>query len=731
MKRIILGIDGMSCSACSQGIEKYLKKQDGIIDINVNLVMANATIDYDETKLDKSKIEKFINDVGFKSTGIYKLKEEKRGSKEKIFFIIFSILAVIVLYVSMFSMFGVPLPRFLDYNINPKTYSIVLLVLVEPFLVYGFDIIKNGIKSLFLGVPNMDTLVALGVTSSLGYSIYSFVMVMLGKTSFVHNLYFESCAIIIYFIKLGRFIDKTNKDKTREAIKKLVQITPDIARLKVGAEEKEVSIDEIQKGDTLICRPGEKIAVDGIIINGSTHIDESFITGESMPVKKVQGDKVVAGSINFDGYIEYEAEKIGRDSTVSEIVRLVVEATNTKMKISKLADKVSGIFVPCVMGIALVTFIVYLCLGMGFNVALNFFVTVLVVACPCALGLSTPLAIVISVGKCASKGILVKNSETLEIASKIDTVVFDKTGTLTYGNLKIAKFINFSAGLNEKEIFRYVYSLEVLSTHPIKNAFSQRASEEKVEAFQVDDFKNINGMGIIGKIQNKTIICGNNKILSKFKVKNKQPNIEKEIGALGSIVYVAVENELVGLYVVSDIIKNDARETVKELQNKNIEVVLLSGDSKEVAESIAHELNIKTVYAGVLPSEKSKIIGKLKKESKHVLMCGDGINDSPALASADIGVSVSNGTDIAMSSSDVVLMNDNLTRIVDLLDIGKRTIKNIKQNLFWAFFYNTLMVPIATGAFSFIGVIINPMIAGIAMVLSSLTVVLNALRLKK
>lgn len=730
MKRIILGIEGMSCSACSQGIEKYIKKQDGIVDVSVNLVMANATIDYDENKLDKAKIEKFIRDVGFKSTGIYKLKDEKEGNKEKILFIIFSILAVVVLYVSMFSMFGVPLPRFLDYNYNPKTYAIVLLGLVIPFLIYGFDVIKSGIKCLILGIPNMDTLVALGVISSLGYSIYSFVMIMLGESSFVHNLYFESCAIIIYFIKLGRFIDKTNKAKTRDAIKKLVQITPSVAILKVGSEEKEVTIDEIQKGDTLICRPGEKIVVDGIVVSGETHIDESFITGESMPVKKVKDDNVVAGSINFDGYIEYEAKRIGKESTVSEIVRLVVEATNTKMKISKLADKVSGIFVPCVMAIALVTFTMYLCLGQGFNVALNFFVTVLVVACPCALGLSTPLAIVISEGKCASRGILVKNSETLEIASKVNTVVFDKTGTLTYGNLKIAKFINFSK-MDEKEILKYVYSLEKLSSHPIKNAFIESANTQNIKGLNVSNFENIDGMGIIGDVEGKRIICGNHKLLEKYKIKNDYQDKVKEVSKLGSSVYVVINKELVGLYIVSDIIKEDAKDIVKCLQSRHIEVVMLSGDSKEVAENRAEELNIKTVFSEVLPSEKSKIINELKKQNKVVLMCGDGVNDSPALATSDIGVSVSNGTDIAISSSDVVLMSDNLMKIVDLLDIGKKTIKNIKQNLFWAFSYNTLMIPIATGMFSFLGIVINPMIAGISMVLSSLTVVLNALRLKK
>ena len=731
MKRIILGIEGMSCSACSQGIEKYLKKQDGILSVSVNLVMANATIEYDENKLNKNKLEKFIKNAGFKSTGIYKLQDEsKTNKKNKVLFTCFTVLAILVLYISMGSMIGFPLPNFMSYENNPKVFSIILFIFVIPFLVYGIDIFKSGIKCLFLKMPNMDTLVTIGVFSSLGYSIYSFIMIMEGNAAFIHSLYLESCAIIIYFIKLGRFIDSSNKSKTREAIKNLVQVTPNKAVIKVNGEEKEVTLDEIKQGDILVCRAGDKIAVDGVIISGATHINESFITGESMPVNKCVGDNVIAGSINFDGYIEYSARRIGRDSTISEVVRLVVEATNTKMKISKLADKISGIFVPVVMGIALLTFIIYLCIGTSFNIALNFFVTVLVVACPCALGLSTPIAIVISEGKCAKKGILVKNSQTLEIASKVDTVVFDKTGTLTYGKLKIAKFFNFSK-YNDDEVLRLVCSVEKLSSHPIKNAFLDISKERKIDLLNITNFKTIDGKGVVGKVDKSTIVVGNNKILDEFKIENKHTDIEKQIAHEGSLVYVAQNKTVLGLYVVSDVIKESAKEIVRQLKNRKIEVIMLTGDNEEVAKAKASELGINLVYASVLPKEKNEIINQLKSKGRVVLMCGDGINDSPALAAADIGLSVHNGTDIAMNSSDVVLMSDNLSRIVELLDIGRKTIKNIKENLFWAFFYNMLMIPIATGMFSFIGLVINPMIAGLAMVLSSLTVVLNALRLKR
>ena len=414
MKKIVLGIEGMSCAACSSAIEKYLNKQDGISYASVNLVMANATVEYDETKLSQKQIENFIKEVGYKSTGLFKMVDEnQKVKKQKVWLLSFAVLTIILLYVSMGSMIGLPVFDFMDMNKNSVVFATLLMFLTIPFLIYGFDIFKNGIKTLFHGAPNMDTLVTLGVFASLGYSIYAYVMITLGYFEFVHSLYFESCCVIVFFIKLGRFIDKASKNKTKQAISELVQITPNFAYIKSDGKEKQVSIDEIKKGDIVICHAGEKVAVDGVIVNGFAHIDESFITGESKPISKQKDSQVVAGSLNLDGVIEYRAEKIGKDSTVSEIVRLVVEATNTKMPIAKIADKVSGIFVPVVMAIATIAFIIYICIGQSINVALSTFVTVLVVACPCALGLATPLAIVISEGMCAKDGLLVKKSETL------------------------------------------------------------------------------------------------------------------------------------------------------------------------------------------------------------------------------------------------------------------------------------------------------------------------------
>ena len=732
MKKVILAIDGMTCSACSNGLEKYLNKQNGVIEANVNLVMANASITYDEKILDIPKLEEFVKQAGFKSLGEFKeIKIERKNKKEKIKFIIFTVLAILLMYISMGHMINLPSIPFLDPHEHSINYMVSLLILTIAFLVYGFDIIKNGYKNLIHRTPNMDTLVAIGVLASFLYSLYNMYLVYLGNHDLIMYLYFESAAIVIYFIKLGRYIDGISKDKTKEAIQKLVEITPNKAIIKVNGEEKEVTLDEISKGDIVIARPGEKIAVDGEIITGKAHLDESFITGESKPVSKEVGDKVIAGSINYDGYIEYRAERIGKESTISEIVRAVIEASNTKVPIAKIADKVSGIFVPVVIAIAVITFIVYLLIGQEFSTAITTFVTILVVACPCSLGLATPLAIVVSEGVCASNGILVKKSEILENAQKVDTVVFDKTGTLTYGKLKISTIKNYSNIENDK-LLQIVGSIEKKSTHPIGKAFTDYLEENKMEVLNIENFENITGLGIKAEIENDEILLGNAKILDKYEIKNEHMEDEKQIAEEGnSIVYVVKSNEIIALIGINDIVRENTKDVISALNKKNIQTIMLTGDNKQTAEKIAKDIGITKVIAGVLPTEKAKIIKELKQKENYVMMCGDGINDSPALASSDIGVSVKSGTDIAMDSSDVILTKNDLSNIVKLIDISKRTIRNIKQNLFWAFFYNLLMIPIAMGILKPIGISINPMIASLAMVFSSVTVICNSLRLKR
>lgn len=731
MKKIILSIEGMTCSACSNGLEKYLNKQDGIKQASVNLVMANASIEYDEKKLNIEQLNEFVKKAGFKSLGEFKeIKIEGKNKKEKVKFIIFTILAIIFMYIAMGHMVNLPTFSFIDVNQNPIGYTICLLIFAILFIVYGFDILKNGYKNLIHRTPNMDTLVGIGVLSSFLYSIYSMILIIKGDTSSIHNLYFESAAMVIYFVKLGRYLDGLSKDKTKEAIQKLVKITPESATIKINGKEKKVTIDEVKKGDIVVSKPGERISVDGEITEGKAHLDESFITGESKPVNKGIGEKVIAGSINYDGYIEYKAEKIGKESTISEIVKLVVEASNTKAPIAKIADKVSSFFVPAVILLAILTFIVYLILGYDFASSLIVFVTILVVACPCSLGLATPLAIVVAEGLCASNGILVKKSEILENAQKIDTIVFDKTGTLTYGRLKISEIKNYS-DMKKDDLLQIIGSIESKSSHPIGKAFADYLEENKLKKLEVKEFGNVSGYGIIGRVNNQKMIIGNAKILQNFNIENKYEDDEKDLAKKGnSIVYVVKDNQIIALIGVNDIVRDNAKEVMQKLNENKIETIMLTGDNKETAEKIAQDIGITKVISNVLPAEKTRVIKDLKEENRNVMMCGDGINDSPALATADIGVSVKSGTDIAMDSSDVILTRNNLDSILKLINISKKTIRIIKENLFWAFFYNVLMIPIAMGILRPLGIAINPMIASLAMVISSLTVILNTLRLR-
>ena len=731
MKKIILKIEGMTCSACSNGLEKYLNKQNGIINANINLVMANASIDYDENILNQEKIEKFVKQAGFKSGGIFKKFEvEKQNKTDKIKFIIFTILAIVLMYISMGHMINLPIPVMFNPHSNPIVYTISLLILTILFLIYGYDILKNGYKNLIHAVPNMDTLVAIGVMSSFIYSLYGMYRIITGDHTYTMNLYFESSAIVIYFVKLGRYLDRINKDKTKEAIKKLVEITPNKATIEIDGKENTITLDEIKKGNILISKPGEKIAVDGEIIEGKAHLDESFVTGESKPVIREAGQKVIAGSLNYDGFIRYKAEKIGKESTVSEIVRLVIEASNTKAPIAKIADKISGYFVPVILIIAIISLVIYILLGLGITAAISTFVTILVVACPCSLGLATPLAIVVSEGICVNNGILVKKSEILENASKINTIVFDKTGTLTYGKLKICKIYNYSQISNE-ELLKTVGSIETKSTHPISKAFTDYMEEKELKKLAVNDFQNIPGYGIIGKVKNQKYILGNRKIVEKYSILNKYIEDEENLTSKGnSIVYIIRNEEIIALIGVNDIVRENVKDTIKKLSKKNIETIMLTGDNPETAENIGKEIGITKIISNVLPKEKSEIIKKLKNKNKRVMMCGDGINDSPALANSDIGVSVKSGTDIAMDSSDVILIKNDLNSIFKLITISENTVKKIKQNLFWAFFYNILMIPIAMGILRPIGISINPMIASLAMVFSSLTVIANTLRLR-
>lgn len=729
MKKVILKIEGMTCSACSSSLEKYLLKQKGINDALVNLVMSSASISY-EDNITLDDLNRFVSEAGFKSLGIYN-EQDNDSLNKKTYFIVNGLLALLVLYISMSHMIHLPVIPFLHMMNHPINYSVCLFIFSFYFIYFGRDIIYNGVKNIKYKSPNMDTLVTLGVISSFIFSTFNMFMILKGNNEYVESLYFESVCIILYLIKFGRYIDDISKEKTKDAIKGLVTITPKTALLFVNNKEKEVFIDEVKKEDILIAKPGNRFAVDGIIVKGSTHVDESFISGESIPVKKSIDDKVMAGAINLDGEVLYKAENIGKNSTISEIVRLVVEATNTKAPIARIADKVSGVFVPIVITLAVITFIIHLILGFTFSESIVYFVTVLVCACPCALGLATPLAIVISEGLCAKNGILVKKSEILENANKIDVIVFDKTGTLTYGDLRISKIIN-NSGYSNNSLLEIVSSLESKSTHPIASAFKSYASDNGLKSLNVSDFKNLAGIGLSGVINEKEYLIGNNKIFDKYKLDNNMFKEEKELSLDGnSIVYVLENGKVIALIGVKDIIRDNASRVIKKLKQINKRMIMLTGDNEITANIIAKSIGIKEVIANVSPKDKSNKIKELKSKGLKVMMVGDGINDAPSLSLADIGVSLNSAIDIAADSADVILMRNDLNSIYNLFDISRKTLANIKGNLFWAFFYNACMIPIACGLLEFVNVLMNPMIAGLAMTLSSFTVILNALRLKR
>lgn len=613
MKKVLLKIDGMTCSACSSGLEKYLNKQDGIVQASVNLIMNNANIEYDDTKLTLEQVEKFVEKAGFESLGIDNFeRQEKKKSNQKYALIALTVISIIILYISMAQMVGLPALPYLGMMEYPLNYAICLFVLTTICIIFGWDIIKNGYKNLIHKTPNMDTLVMVGVLASYIYSIYGTIEIIQGHTMHVHSLYFESAAIVIFFIKIGRYIENKNKDRSKEALSQLMSITPNHASILRDGVEQVVTLDEIQKGDIVICKPGEKIAVDGEVVEGSTHINESFITGESKPVKREIGSKVIAGSVNFEGTIKYKAEKIGKESTVSEIVRLVSQATSTKAPIAKIADKISGYFVPVVMIIAVIAFIIWLAISKNVATAINIFVSVLVVACPCSLGLATPLAIVIASGNASKRGILVKSSESLENAHKIKTICFDKTGTLTKGTLSISKVYNYS-NMEEKELINKVASMEKKSEHPIARAIVAVAENEKLEA--VNEFKAIPGYGIEGTIENDKYIIGNRKLMEQQNIEVPEES-EKDEQALvedgNSILFVAINGKLESLIGVKDIVKEGINNTIEKLKKQNIEVVMITGDNEKTAKKVASQIGIEKVIANVTPKEKAEEIKKVK-----------------------------------------------------------------------------------------------------------------------
>ena len=716
MKNIILNVGGMTCSGCSAGLEKYLNKQDGIFSASVNLVLATVKIEYDENLLDVNKLNKFIEESGFTSYGEEYNKNKRKP--ERFVLLIYTVLTILLMYISMGNMFKIKMPNIIDMHSNPIIYAVSLAVITFLYFIYGFDIIKSGIKNLVNKMPNMDSLIMIGVIVNYLYSLFNMILVFRGDMNGLHHLYFEASAMTILFVKIGRFIDKNNRIKATDAVKGLVSVTPKNAVKLVDGEEKTVTINEISKGDIIVCRPGEKIAVDGIVRKGRTNINEALITGESKPVHKEIGDEVIAGSINCNGYIEYEAVRIGRETNISNIVKMVVEATNSKTEIQKFVDKVSGIFVPAIFIIAVLASILNFVIIRDISIAVNVFVTVLVVACPCALGIATPLAMVVSIGKLSKNGIFIKSSESLEILKDIKNVVFDKTGTLTNGKFSIVE-----KNISDENML-ILQSIEFNSKHPIAQSICEFSNFNKIE---LTNFREIEGYGLQADIGNTTYYVGSSKFVKEQCINNIYENDEERFLSKGyTIVYLFNNDGVLGIVGLADTVKDGVKDLIQELKNMNKNIYMLTGDNEASAKIIANEIGIDNVESNLTPKQKLVYVSNMNDDTNSVMMVGDGINDSPSLKSAAIGVSVEGGSDISADSSDIILMNSNIGIISLLLKVGKKTNRIIKQNLFWAVFYNCLMIVIATGL---LPIHINPMIASMAMMMSSLMVVFNSLRL--
>ena len=716
MKNIILNVGGMTCSGCSAGLEKYLNKQDGIFSASVNLVLATVKIEYDENLLDVNKLNKFIGEAGFTSYGEEYNKNKRRP--ERLVLLIYTVLTILLMYISMGNMFKITMPNIINMHFNPIIYSISLAAITFLYFIYGFDIIKSGIKNLVHRMPNMDSLIMIGVIVNYLYSLFNMILVFKGDMNGLHHLYFEASAMTILFVKIGRFIDKNNRIKATDAVRGLVSVTPKKAVKLVDGEEKTVTINEISKGDIIVCRPGEKIAVDGIVRKGRTNINEALITGESKPVHKEVGNEVIAGSINCNGYIEYEAVRIGRETNISNIVKMVVEATNSKTEIQKFVDKVSGIFVPAIFIIAVLASILNFVIIKDISIAVNVFVTVLVVACPCALGIATPLAMVVSIGKLSRNGIFIKSSESLEILNGIKNIVFDKTGTLTNG-----KFSVVDKNISDENM-QILQSIEFNSKHPIAQSICEFSDFNKIE---VTNFREIEGYGLQADIGNSTYYVGSLKFVKEQCINNIYGNDEEKFLSNGyTIVYLFNNDGVLGIVGLADTVKDGVKELIQELKNMNKNIYMLTGDNEAAAKIIANEIGIDNVESNLTPKQKLVYVSNMNDDTNSVMMVGDGINDSPSLKAAAIGVSVEGGSDVSADSSDIILMNSNIGIISLLLKVGKKTNRIIKQNLFWAVFYNCLMIVIATGL---LPIHINPMIASMAMMMSSLMVVFNSLRL--
>jgi len=749
-KKLELKIDGISCQACVAKIERKLSRTDGVEKALVNISNNMADIEYDEKEIKASEIMKIIEKLGYTPKRREDLKDkeealraEKKLKSELTKSKIAIVLSLILMYISMSHMFGLPVPHIIYPVDHIFNYVAIQFIIAVTVMIIGKRFYKVGFRQLFMLSPNMDSLVAVGTSSAFIYSLYiSYKIFADNNIHLMHSLYYESAAMIIAFVMLGKYLETLSKGKASAAIKKLVNFQAKKANIIRNGEIVEIDINEVSKGDIVFIKPGEKIPVDGTIIEGHSTIDEAMITGESIPVEKLENDKVYSGSINKDGALKVVVNATEGETLISKIAKLVEDAQMTKAPIARLADKVSLIFVPTVIFIAIFAALLWWFLikynvvsvsQNHFEFVLTIFISILIIACPCSLGLATPTAIMVGTGKGAELGILIKSGEALEKLNEIDTIVFDKTGTLTEGTPKVIDIVSIGSALSKDEILKIAASMEVNSEHPLGKAVYDEAKEKNVELYDVKKFLSISGRGVIGEIEEKKYLLGNKKLLLENGISNLH---EEEIHRYElegkTTILLADEEKLIAFITLADVVRNESIKLIEKLKKENIKTYMLTGDNERTAKVIAKKLGIDDVIAEVSPEDKYKKVKDLQEQGRKVVMVGDGVNDSPALAQADVGMAIGSGTDIAIESADIVLMSKDIETILTAIRLSKATIKNIKENLFWAFFYNSCGIPIAGGLlYLFTGHLLNPMLAGLAMGLSSVSVVTNALRLKR
>lgn len=744
MTEKVFKISGMHCAACSSSIERFMSRQSGVENVSVNLTTEKMNISYDDSCLDTDKICELVAGLSFGAEEYVsadamardaRKKEEAEKAAElesmKRRVILCICFALPLLYVSMGHMIGLPLPRIIDPHYAPLAFAVVQLVLTLPVVIGGRNFYINGFGSLVKGHPNMDTLVAIGTFSALLYGIYSLIRIAMGDVSFAGNLFFESAAVVISLVLLGKYLEARSKHHTSDAIRALTELAPETATVTRHGETGQVPVSELREGDVITVRPGERFPCDGVVTNGISSADLSMLTGESLPATLEEGGTVTGGSINGEGVIVFSATKVGGDTTLAQIIRMVEDAQGKKAPIAKIADRVAGVFVPVVMGIALLSAIIWAIAGKDIEFVLNVFVSVLVVACPCSLGLATPTAIMVGTGRGAELGVLYKSGEALQAMAFADTAVLDKTGTVTEGKPRLTSV--YAVSNTEDELLTMCAAAESGSEHPIAKAITEAAKERELPIPSADNITAIPGRGIKAQVGGQQLLIGNATLMEENKIEISAADKAAELENSGCmLMFAACDGRFAGLFGAVDTIKPDSPNAISDLHNNGITIIMLTGDNENAANAIAKTAGIDNVIAGVLPEGKAGEIEKLKAEGRKVCMVGDGINDAPALASADIGAAIGNGTDVAIESADVVLMGSELSALVTALRLSKAVMRNIKQNLFWAFFYNCIGIPFAAGLFyAFGGPLLSPMFAGAAMALSSISVVSNALRLKR